>query len=39
LFIKTVNGRINFLYDCKALDKRSASENRLVEAHGVLGAP
>lgn len=36
---KTVNGRINFLSGCKALDKRSASEKRLVEASGYQGYP
>ena len=36
---ETVNGRINFLSGCEALDKRSASEKRLVEASGYQGYP
>jgi len=36
---ETVNGRINFLSGCEALDKRSASEKRLVEASGYQGHP
>jgi len=34
---ETVSGRINCLSVCEVLDKRSASEKRLVEDFGVLG--
>jgi len=37
--LETVNGWINFLSICEALDKRSASEKRLVEASGYQGHP